>query len=116
MHHENSIPYKKDMTKRDELEPFTLCLLSALESDYHDKSFNLKLLMDFLHSECCGGTYFELQSKNLLLGCRDKDPVKLTLSLFPLSLSPPMDYDCRSCQSLYSPPQIMHSQEGNNCL
>lgn len=36
-HHENSITYRKGMTKRDELEPFTVCLLNALESDYHDR-------------------------------------------------------------------------------
>lgn len=54
-----------------------------IESDYHDKSFyfNLELLMDFLHTECCGGTYFELQNMNLMLGCRNEDPVNLIFSL-----------------------------------
>jgi hypothetical protein len=28
MQHENPIPYSNDMSKRDELEPFTVCLLS----------------------------------------------------------------------------------------
>jgi hypothetical protein len=81
-----------------------------------DKSFyfNLKLLMDFLCTKCCGGPYFELQNMNLLLGCRDEELVKLTLSLFPLSPSPLQWTVTEDPVDL--PPQFMHSQEGNNCL
>jgi hypothetical protein len=51
---ENSILYWKDMTKRDELVLFTVCILSALDKSFN---FSLKLLMDFLHTKCSGETF-----------------------------------------------------------
>jgi hypothetical protein len=42
--HENSIMYRKDdrMYRRDEHKLFTVCVLSALEPENHDKSFYFK--------------------------------------------------------------------------
>jgi hypothetical protein len=43
--------------------------------------------MDLLHTKYYGETYFEVQNINILLGCINEDPVKLTLSL-PVSPCP----------------------------